>query len=114
MIRSSSDEKEKQQVKNLGQSARWTIEILYITHEVISYHCSLCTTFHEQTLLPSDHDIDWFRFTCNTCGEESKRTINLSRVLKGAPAIGALAPKPKIMAPLPSPSKETTKKGKKK
>jgi len=61
-----------------------SIQVRYITKDVIQYFCTNCRKTHALSLDKEEHTIEWYRFTCKTCGDAVKtRTVNLRRFLKG-------------------------------
>ena len=69
-----------------GNCGGAVVEIYYVSTNEICYFCHKCNQEH---LLPFDeHDAqqEWFRFSCETCGDEAKRTINLRKFLGRAEA----------------------------
>ena len=74
-----------------GDCGGCPVEIYYIRDDrhksgsdLTSEICYFCHKCNQEHLLPFDEQDaaqDWFRFTCETCGDEAKRTINLRKVL---------------------------------
>lgn len=65
-----------------GMTDQRTLEVFYITPSVIKGYCYLCGEDQTFELSPEDAERDWYRFECRTCGSQSKRSVNLSKVLK--------------------------------
>ena len=71
----------QEKIVGQGDCGGCPVEIYYVSTNEICYFCHKCKQEHLLPFDEQDAQQDWFRFTCETCGDEAKRTINLRKVL---------------------------------